>query len=109
MLHSHLLGRVVIVDPATIEEEGKGRDGDPPPLAVGLHEFAHLGGLLYPKADLVRVLTHHLQVDALGIKGLGGLPCPPPALLQLQVLQQDKDLPADAAPRQPRLLHLHLQ
>ena len=37
------------------------------PLAVGLLQLAHLGGLLHPEVDLVRVLSDHLQLDVLGL------------------------------------------
>ena len=35
------------------------RDSDP--LAVGLLQLAHLGGLLHAEVDLVGVLAHHLK------------------------------------------------
>ena len=38
----------------------EGGDGDADPLAVGLLELAHLGGLLHPEVDFVGVLADNL-------------------------------------------------
>ena len=42
-------------------------DRDSDPLAVGLLQLAHLGGLLHTEVDLVRVLPDHLQLDVLSL------------------------------------------
>ena len=67
LLHLQRLRSLVIVDPAAVEEEAKGGDGNPDPLAVRLLELAHLRGLLHAEVDLVAVLPHHLQLDILGV------------------------------------------
>ena len=36
LLHLQRLRSLVIIDPAAVEEEAEGGDGDPDPLAVGL-------------------------------------------------------------------------
>jgi len=67
LLHFQGLWGLVIVDAAAVKQETEGGDGDADPLAVGLLEFAHLGGLLHPEVDLVGVLADHLELDVLGL------------------------------------------
>ena len=60
LLHLQGLRGLVVVDPAAVKQEPEGGDGDADPLAVGLLELAHLGGLLYPEVDFVGVLADNL-------------------------------------------------
>ena len=73
LLHLQRLRSLVIVDPAAVEEEAEGGDGDPDPLAVRLLELAHLRGLLHAEVDLVAVLPHHLQLDVLRVAHFAAL------------------------------------
>ena len=67
LLHLQGLGRLVVVNASSVEEEAERGDGDSDSLRVGLLELAHLGGLLDAEVDLVRVLADDLQLDVLGI------------------------------------------
>merc|ERR1740129_2119304 len=68
LLHFQGLWGLVIVNAASVKQETEGGDGDADPLAVGLLEFAHLGGLLYTEMDLVGVLADNLQFDVLSVR-----------------------------------------
>ena len=57
LLHLQSLRGLVIIDPAAIEQESEGGDGDAHSLTVGLLELAHLSGLLHPEVDLVAILS----------------------------------------------------
>jgi hypothetical protein len=67
LLHFKGLGRLVVVDASSVEEEPKGGDGDTHALRVGLLQLSHLGGLLHAEVDLVRILADHLQLNVLGV------------------------------------------
>merc|ERR1719446_855529 len=67
LLHLESFGGFVVVDSSSVEEETQRSDGDSNPLRVGFLEFSHLGGLLHSEVDLVAVLSHHLELDVLGI------------------------------------------
>jgi len=67
LFHLESLGCLIIVDSSSIKEESKGCDGNSNPLGVGLFQLAHLGGLLHPEVDLVRVLSDHLELDVFRI------------------------------------------
>ena len=83
LLHLEGLGGLVVVDPATVEQEAEAGNWNTHlrkiivqpsmpspithPLAVALLELAHLGGLLHPEVDLVGVLANHLQFYVLGL------------------------------------------
>lgn len=65
LLHLEGLRRLVVVDPAAVEEKAKGRWRDPGSLRVRLLQLAHEGGHLDPEVDFVGVLANHLQLDVL--------------------------------------------
>jgi hypothetical protein len=67
LLHFKGLGRLVVVDTSSVEEEPKGGDRDTDALRVGLLQLPHLGGLLHAEVDLVRILADHLQLNVLGV------------------------------------------
>merc|ERR1719319_844591 len=67
LFHLQSLGCLVIVDSSSVEEESEGSDWDTNPLGVGLFQLTHLGGLLHPEVDLVRVLSDHLELDVFRI------------------------------------------
>ena len=85
LLHLQGLGRLIIVNPAAIEQEAKTGHwnshlkqktmakttvlSSTHPLAVALLQFAHLGSLLHSEVDLVGVLAHNLQLDVLSLIG----------------------------------------
>jgi hypothetical protein len=67
LLHLECLRGLVVVDPAAVEQEAEGADGDADALRVALLELAHLSGHLDAEVDLVRVLSDDLELDVLGL------------------------------------------
>ena len=86
LLHLQGLGSLVIIDPPAVKQKAQRCDGhtnlegrnldtshvhlkkmESHPLAVTFLQFPHLGGLLHPEVDLIRVLTDDFKLDVFGI------------------------------------------
>jgi hypothetical protein len=65
VFHVEVFGGLVFVDALAIEEEADIVGLEALALAVGVHEFLELGGILDLEEDLLAVLALHFEVELL--------------------------------------------
>jgi len=66
VLHFQSLGRVIVIDSLSVEEEAKSRDRDSLTFTVALLQLAHGRGELDFEMDFGIVLSHDLEANVLG-------------------------------------------